>query len=57
MEFWKKLGKCLLFPHIAIMLVLIPVSTVFLVCSMAFLGTETPIAIVSYALAAYTLTV
>ncbi len=54
---WKKIGKALLFPHIAIMLILIPFATVFLVYSMAFLGTESAIAILSYVLAAYTLTV
>ena len=54
---WKKLGKALLFPHIAIMIILLPVSTVFLVGSMVFIGTETVIAYISYALAAYTLTV
>ena len=54
---WKKLGKALLFPHIAIMLVLIPVSTVLLVYSMVFLGVDSIVAILSYVLAAYTLTV
>lgn len=54
---WKKWGKALLFPHLAILLLLIPVSTVFLVCAMVFLGTESAAAIVSYVLAAYTLTV
>ena len=54
---WKKLGKALLFPHISIMLILIPVAAVFLVYSMVFLGTESPVAIISYVLAAYTLTV
>ena len=54
---WKKLGKALLFPHIAIMIILIPIATVFLVGSMVFLGTESPIAILSYVLSAYTLTV
>ena len=54
---WKKLGKALLFPHIAIMIILIPIATVFLVYSMVFLGTESVIAIVSYVLTAYTLTV
>lgn len=54
---WKRLGKILLFPHIAIMLVLVPVSVGFLVYSMVFLGTESPVAIVSYVVAAYTLTV
>ena len=54
---WKKLGKALLYPHIAIMIILIPIATVFLVYSMVFLGTESVIAIISYVLAAYTLTI
>jgi len=54
---WKKLGKALLFPHIAIMILLIPIATVLLVGSMVFIGTESPVAIVSYVIAAYTLTV
>lgn len=54
---WKKLGKALLFPHPAIMIALLPVATVFLIGAMVFLGTESVIAIVSYVVAAYTLTV
>ena len=54
---WKKLGKALLFPHVAVMAVLTPLATVFLIASMLFLGSESPIAIASYVLAAYTLTV
>ena len=54
---WKKLGKALLFPHIAIMIVLVPISTVLLVASMVVIGTESPIAYISYVLSAYTLTV
>ena len=54
---WKKLGKALLFPHIAIMIVLVPIATVLLVASMVFVGNDTPIAYISYVLAAYTLTV
>ena len=53
----KKIGKAILFPHIAIMIVLLPIATVFLVYSMVFMGTDSVIAIVSYVLAAYTLTV
>ena len=53
----KKLGKALLFPHIAIMIILIPIATVLLVGSMVFIGTESVIAYISYVLAAYTLTV
>ena len=53
----KKIGKALLFPHIAIMIILIPIATVFLVYSMVFLGTESVVAIISSVLATYTLTV
>lgn len=54
---WKRLGKALLFPHMAIMIILVPIATVFLVCSMVFLGRESVAAIISYVLSAYTLTV
>ena len=54
---WKRIGKALLFPHMAIMLILLPIATVFLVYSMVFLGTESVVAILSYVLSAYTLTV
>ena len=53
----KKLGKALLFPHIAIMILLVPIATALLVFSMVFIGTESQVAIVSYVIAAYTLTV
>ncbi|MBE6585350.1 MAG: hypothetical protein E7645_02360 [Ruminococcaceae bacterium] len=54
---WKKLGKALLFPPVAVMIVLIPVATALLVVSMVLIGTESAIAYISYVLAAYTLTV
>ena len=54
---WKKIGKAFLFPHIAIMMILIPIATIFLVYSMVFLGTKSLAAIISYVLSAYTLTV
>ena len=54
---WKKIGKHVLFPHIAIMIILIPIATVFLVYSMVFVGTESLVAILSYVLAFYTLLV
>ena len=53
----KKIGKALLFPPIAIMIILVPVATVLLVGSMVFVGTESVIAYISYVLATYTLTV
>ena len=54
---WKKLCKALLFPHIAIMILLVPIATILLVTSMVFIGTESLVAIVSYVIAAYTLTI
>jgi len=54
---WKKIGKALLFPHMAIMIALVPIATVFLVYSMVFVGTKTVVAYISYVVAAYTLTV
>ncbi|MBR2343795.1 MAG: hypothetical protein IKA64_06040 [Clostridia bacterium] len=54
---WKRIGKALLFPHMAIMLLLLPFAAVLLVGSMVFVGTESAVAIVSYVIAAYTLTV
>ncbi len=53
----KRLGKALLFPNIAVMIILAPIAAVLLVCSMVFVGTESVIAYISYVLAAYTLTV
>lgn len=54
---WKKVGKHILFPHIAIMIMLIPIAIVFLVYAMIFMGTESIAAYISYVLAFYTLTV
>lgn len=54
---WKKIGKALLFPHIGVMILLVPLATVLLVGSMVFIGTESVIAYISYALSAYTLMV
>ncbi len=57
MENRKKIGKALLFPHIAVMIILFPVATAFLIYAMIFLGTDTIPTYVSYVLATYTLTV
>jgi len=54
---YKKLVKALLFPHAAVLLLLVPLSAVLLVGSMVFVGTNTVVAYISYALSAYTLTV
>ena len=54
---WRMIGKALIFPHIAIMIILLPIAAVFLVYSMVFLGVESAAAIISYVLSAYTLMV
>ena len=54
---WKNVGLTLLFPHIAIMITLLPVATVFLVFSMVYIEVESVPAYCSYVLAAYTLTI
>ena len=53
----NKLLKALLYPPFAVPIILLPLSTALLVWSMVAVGTESVIAIVSYVLAAYTLTV
>ncbi len=57
MEGFKKICKALLFPHMAVMIILIPIAAAFLIYSMLVLGTETIPAYISYVLAAYTLTI
>ncbi len=52
-----KIVKGLLFPPIAIALLLLPLATAALIYSMAVLGSQSPIAIASYVLCAYTLTI
>ncbi len=54
---WKKLGKSLLYPHIALMILLVPIAAVMVSYSMVLAGTESAITIISYVLAAYALTV
>lgn len=54
---WNKLAKSLLFPHIAVLIVLLPVSAALVVYSLGFLESDSVFAILSYVLAFYTLTV
>ena len=54
---WKKIGLCLLYPHIAVIICLLPISIAFLVFSLIYLGTESLLAIISYLLAFYVLLV
>ncbi len=51
----KRIGKKLFFPPLALLFTLLPITTVFLICSMLFIGTEEPVTIISYILAAYSL--
>ncbi len=57
METWKKIGKALLLPHMAIMLILLPVAAALLVYELAFAETETIRTYSSYGLGFYTLMV
>lgn len=53
----KKILNALLFPPTAVRILLIPFAAAFLIYSMVFIGTEEIISIISYVVAAYTLTV
>lgn len=57
MERLKKIVNKLLFPHMALVLVLFPVSMALLICSMIFLGTESVLSYVSYMFSFYSLTI
>lgn len=54
---WKKIGLNLLYPHLAVIICLLPISVAFLILSLVYLGTESILAIVSYLLAFYVLLV
>lgn len=54
---WKKIEIALLYPHIAIIICLLPISITFLILSLIYLGTESILAILSYILSFYVLLV
>lgn len=54
---WKKCGKALLFPHPAIMILLLPVATLGLIGALMYLDSDSVAAILAYLLAFYTLLV
>ncbi|MBR4406732.1 MAG: hypothetical protein IKT27_00255 [Clostridia bacterium] len=54
---WKKIGLNLIYPHLAVIICLLPISVVFLILSLIYLGTESILAIVSYLLSFYVLLV
>ncbi len=53
----KRIIKNLLFPHISVLIILLPISTVFLAYSMSFLEADSAFSVVSYILAFYTLSI
>ena len=57
MEWWKKLLYKLLFPHSAIVIVLVPVSAALLIYTFAFGDQNSEVAYASYGISAYALTV
>lgn len=54
---WKKIGKALLFPHMAVLFILFPISLAALICATVLLDTGSVGAIAAYVLSAYTLTI
>lgn len=53
---WKKVGKTLLFPPLAVLLCLLPLGSAFLIASMRTLEETDPLRLLSYLLAFYTVT-
>lgn len=53
----KRACRAIIFPHMALMLILAPISVVLLIYSLVFLGPDSPVAIACYVLAFYTLVV
>ena len=54
---WKKIGLNLIYPHLAVIICLLPISIAFLVLSLIFLNAQSILAILSYLLAFYVLLV
>ncbi len=54
---WKKVGISLLYPHLAVIICLLPISVAFLVFSLVYLTSTSIVAIISYLLAFYMLLV
>lgn len=54
---WKKAGKAILFPHVAIMIILLPIAIYFVVYSLVFMEPDSIVSIISYVLAFYTLVI
>lgn len=54
---WKKIGKALIYPHLAIIILFLPLSVALLVYSLIFFDTTAIISIISYLFAFYMLVV
>ena len=54
---WKKLGRCLLYPHLAVIICLLPIATACLIFALIFLNPESIVAILAYLLSFYVLLV
>lgn len=54
---WKKLGRCLLYPHLAVIICLMPIATACLIFALIFLNPESLVAILAYLLSFYVLLV
>ncbi len=54
---WKKIFKSILYPHIVIVIILLPISTSILIYSLFYVSDRSMQAYISYALAFYTLTI
>lgn len=52
---WKKIGLSILYPHIAVLISLFPISILFLILSLVYLKTTSILAILSYLLSFYVL--
>lgn len=57
MELIKKIIKTIFSPHIIFVMIIFPLSLVFMACSLLFLGTESIVTYISYGLAFYSLLV
>ena len=54
---WKKIGLNLLYPHIAVIICLLPISVVLLILSFVYFGAESIFSILSYIISFYVLLV
>ncbi|MBO5143784.1 MAG: hypothetical protein J6C46_12495 [Clostridia bacterium] len=57
MEKFKKFISKLIYPHVAIILILVPIAVVLTVCSLIYFDSTSVISIISYVIAFYALTI